>query len=148
MHRLKTIVPWGSLTAAAKKLNLTYYLIIIWLFTFINGSTAPFWALAAFSVLQSYTQSVRQFGWGVRPSQGLYLHTGQHKHRINAHRHPCLSEIRTHDPPPPPVFERAKTIYALERTATVFGNLIIYLFIIKIRSTDSFIQLYICYFRQ
>jgi hypothetical protein len=28
--------------------------------------------------------------WGISPSQGRYLHTGQHKHRINAHRHPCL----------------------------------------------------------
>jgi hypothetical protein len=40
-------------------------------------------------------------------SQGLYLNTGQHKHRINAHARPrvythtpniyALSEIRTHD---------------------------------------------------
>jgi hypothetical protein len=29
----------------------------------------------------------------ISPSQGRYLHTGQHKHRINA-----LSGIRTHDP--------------------------------------------------
>jgi hypothetical protein len=28
--------------------------------------------------------------WTISPSQGRYLHTGQHKHRINAHRHPCL----------------------------------------------------------
>jgi hypothetical protein len=27
---------------------------------------------------------------GISPSQGMYLHTGQHKHRINAHRHPCF----------------------------------------------------------
>jgi hypothetical protein len=26
----------------------------------------------------------------MRPSQGSYLHTGQHKHRINAHRHSYL----------------------------------------------------------
>jgi hypothetical protein len=29
-------------------------------------------------------------GGGVIPSQGRYLHTEQHKHRINAHRHSCL----------------------------------------------------------
>jgi hypothetical protein len=27
---------------------------------------------------------------GISQSQGRYLHTEQHKHRINAHRHPCL----------------------------------------------------------
>jgi hypothetical protein len=33
------------------------------------------------------------------PSQGLYLNTGQHKHRINAHTDiHALSEIRIHDP--------------------------------------------------
>jgi hypothetical protein len=27
---------------------------------------------------------------GISPSQGRYLPTERHKHRINAHRHPCL----------------------------------------------------------
>jgi hypothetical protein len=36
------------------------------------------------------TQSVGLLGRGISPSQGSYLHTGQHKHRINANRHPCL----------------------------------------------------------
>jgi hypothetical protein len=27
---------------------------------------------------------------GISPSQGLNQHTGQHKHRIKAHRRPCL----------------------------------------------------------
>jgi hypothetical protein len=40
-------------------------------------------------------------GRGINPSQGLYLHTGQHKHRINIHTltpniH-ARSGIRTHD---------------------------------------------------
>jgi hypothetical protein len=35
----------------------------------------------------------------ISPSQGCYLHTGQHKHRINAHTDiHALSGIRTHDP--------------------------------------------------
>jgi hypothetical protein len=38
----------------------------------------------------TYTQSVGLLGRGFSPSQGRYLHTGQHEHRINAHRHPCL----------------------------------------------------------
>jgi hypothetical protein len=37
-----------------------------------------------------YTQSVELLGRGISPSQGRYLHTQQQKHRINAHRHPCL----------------------------------------------------------
>jgi hypothetical protein len=53
-------------------------------------STALCWALADFSVSWSYTQSVGPLGRGFGPSQGRYLHTGQHKHRINAHRHPCF----------------------------------------------------------
>jgi hypothetical protein len=58
------------------------------------------WALAAFSVSWSCTQSVGPLGRGISRSQGLYLHTGQHKHRISAYNTDihALSEIRTHDP--------------------------------------------------
>jgi hypothetical protein len=65
-----------------------------------HGSTGFCWALAAFSVSSSYTQWIGLLGRGISPSQGLYLHTEQHKHRINVH---CtdihaLSGIRTYDP--------------------------------------------------
>jgi hypothetical protein len=36
-----------------------------------------------------FSQTVGLLGRGISPSQGRYLHTGQHNHRINAHRHPC-----------------------------------------------------------
>jgi hypothetical protein len=36
------------------------------------------------------TQSVGLLGRRISLSQGHYLHTGQHKHRINGHRYPCL----------------------------------------------------------
>jgi hypothetical protein len=64
------------------------------------GSTALRWALDAFSISLSYTQSVELLGRGISPSQGRYLHTEQHKHRINAHNTDihALSWIRTHDP--------------------------------------------------
>jgi hypothetical protein len=42
-----------------------------------------------FNFLISYTVG-KLLGREKRPSQGRYLHTVQHKHRINAHRHPCL----------------------------------------------------------
>jgi hypothetical protein len=62
--------------------------------------TALFWALAAFSVYWSYTQSIWLLGRRISLSQGRYLHTEQHKHRINAHNTdiPALSGIWTPDP--------------------------------------------------
>jgi hypothetical protein len=52
-----------------------------------------------FSFVIIFTQTVGLLGRVICPSQGRYLHTGQHKHRINVQRdvHP-LSGIRTHDP--------------------------------------------------
>jgi hypothetical protein len=43
-----------------------------------------------FSYVIFFKQTVGFLGRGISPSQGRYLHTGQHKHRIDAHRHPCL----------------------------------------------------------
>jgi hypothetical protein len=37
-----------------------------------------------------FSQLVWLLGWGISPTQGLYLHTGQHMHRKNADTHPCL----------------------------------------------------------
>jgi hypothetical protein len=49
-----------------------------------------------FRFLIFYT--VSRASWtGIGPLQGLYLHTEQHKHRINAHRHHYLKWIRTQD---------------------------------------------------
>jgi hypothetical protein len=64
------------------------------------GSAALCWALAAFSVAWSYTLLVGLLGRGISLSQVLYLHTKQHKHRINPHKTDihALSEIRTYDP--------------------------------------------------
>jgi hypothetical protein len=43
-----------------------------------------------FQFLDLFTQSVGLLGRGISPSQGLYLHIGQHKHTINKKGHPCL----------------------------------------------------------
>jgi hypothetical protein len=54
------------------------------------------------------------------PSQGRYLHTGQDKHRINAHTDThALSGILSHDPS-----VRASAVYALDRAAIVIGLLL------------------------
>jgi hypothetical protein len=49
----------------------------------------------SFSIL---LQSLGLLGWGISPSQGLYLHIEQHKHIINVHNRDmnALSGIRTH----------------------------------------------------
>jgi hypothetical protein len=63
-------------------------------------STVLCWTLAAFSVSWSYTQSVGLLEQGIGPSQGHYLHIGEHKPRINAQNSDicALSGIRAHDP--------------------------------------------------
>jgi hypothetical protein len=69
------------------------YVIFIWLYS-------PLLDLGRFPSFLYFTQSVGFFGRGISPSQGLYLHTVQHKRRINAHNTDihALSGIRTHDP--------------------------------------------------
>jgi hypothetical protein len=57
--------------------------------SFINGSTAIGPGLF-FSFVIFFTQTVGRLGRRNSPSQGRYLHTEQHKHRINVRRHPCL----------------------------------------------------------
>jgi hypothetical protein len=88
------------------------------LYTFLisRSSTALCWTLADFSVSWS-TQSVGLLGREISRSQGLYLHTEQHKHRINAHTY--LLEVGLE--PMIPAFERAKRVHALDRAVTVIG---------------------------
>jgi hypothetical protein len=59
--------------------------------------------------------SMLSFVRAISPSQGSYLHTEQHKHWINAHK---TSMTRVGFEPTMPVFERAKTVHALDRMAT------------------------------
>jgi hypothetical protein len=56
-------------------------------------------------------QTVELLGRVISSSQGLYLNTGQQKHRINTYT------------PTIPASERAKTVHALDRSATVTGLL-------------------------
>jgi hypothetical protein len=68
-----------------------------------------------------FSQTGGLLGRMTRPSQGRYLNTGQHKHRINAYTHqtsmpwvglePTITESK-----------RAKTAHALDRAATVTGS--------------------------
>jgi hypothetical protein len=51
----------------------------------------------------------------ISPWQGIYLHTEQHKHKINAHNTNIhvLRKVRTHDPS----VRANKAVYALDRAA-------------------------------
>jgi hypothetical protein len=60
-----------------------YLSIYLWLYSTLSG-------LGRFFNFLIFTQSVGYPEQGTSPTQGCYLYTGQHKHRINAHRHPCL----------------------------------------------------------
>jgi hypothetical protein len=68
---------------------------------FFSGSSSTFRAQVFIQFLNLFSQTVVLLGRVIRPSQGLYLNTGQHKHRINAYTHQRsmpLSGIRTHYP--------------------------------------------------
>jgi hypothetical protein len=83
---------------------------------FFNGSSSPFRALASY-----FSQTVGLLGGVISSSQGRYIHTGQHKHRINACTQqtfmPCVGFEPTIT-----ASERAKTFHALDRAATVTGS--------------------------
>jgi hypothetical protein len=68
---------------------------------FFPVSLLPLWSIGLISQFLDHSQSVGLLGQVISSSQGLYLNTGQHKHR-KTHTHTsniqALSEIRTHDP--------------------------------------------------
>jgi hypothetical protein len=72
------------------------------------------WPLVQFR--NPFTQTVGLLGRVIGPSQGRCLHTGQHKHRVNAHKDvDVLTVIRTHDP-------SVRASKTLDRTPTVIGD--------------------------
>jgi hypothetical protein len=102
------------------------YLFIRWnlrcyCYNYYYGSTALCWALAASSVSWSYTQSVGILGRMISPSQFLYLHAEQHKQNKRTQ----TSMHRVGLEPMIPVFQRAKTVHALDRAATVIQETVI-----------------------
>jgi hypothetical protein len=73
------------------------------------------------SVSWSFLQMVGLFGRVISSSQGLYLNTGQHKHRINTHTHQTSVPWVGFEPTIP-ASERAKTVHTLDRSAPVTGG--------------------------
>jgi hypothetical protein len=78
----------------------------------------PLWSIGLIS------QFLDHFTDGRTPwtsdQQGLYLNTGQHKHRIKEYTYQT-SMLFVRFEPTIPAFERAKTVHALDRPATVTG---------------------------
>jgi hypothetical protein len=79
------------------------------------------WALASFFSFMIILQTVELLGRVISSSQGLYLNTGQHKHKVNTYT------LQTYMPfvgfePTIPASERAKTVRVLDRSATVTGR--------------------------
>jgi hypothetical protein len=92
MHQLT--LPWVNEDLTMLLLFLLLLLLLLLLFY------SPFLGLCRFFSFL-ILHRVGRTPWTVdQPSQGLYLQTGQHKHRINAHNTDiqALSGIQTHDP--------------------------------------------------
>jgi hypothetical protein len=92
---------------------------IIFIHSFINQwiyspsmGPGPF-----FSFVIIFTQSAELFGRVISPSQGRYLHTGQHKQNKRTQ----TSMLRMGFESTNPAFEGAKAVHASHRAATVIG---------------------------
>jgi hypothetical protein len=68
-----------------------------------------------------FSQTVGLLGRVISSSQGRYLNTGQHKHRINTYTYQTSMPWVGFEPTIP-ASERAKAFHALDRAATVTGE--------------------------
>jgi hypothetical protein len=88
---------------------------------FFSLTLQPPWALASAFNFMIILQTVGLLVRVISSSQGLYLNTGQHKHRINTYTHqtsmPCVGFE-----PMITASELAKTFHALDCSATVIGS--------------------------
>jgi hypothetical protein len=115
---VRVVKSW-RLQWAGRKTRKAFTILDRYRLFFFNGSSSPLRAQASYSVPWSFfPQTVGHLGRVISPSQGRYLNIGQHKHRINAYTHqtsvPWVG-FETTIPTP----ERAKTVHALDRAATV-----------------------------
>jgi hypothetical protein len=65
-------------------------------------------------------QTIGLLGRVISSSQVLYLNTGQHKHRMNTYTYQTFMPFMGFEPTIP-ASERAKTVHALKRSATMTG---------------------------
>jgi hypothetical protein len=94
----------------------------IWFFSFLLlpfGSLLPLCSIGLISQFLHHSQTVGLLGRVISSTQGLYLKRGQRKQK-NAHTHQT-SMTWVGFEPKIPASERAKTVHALDRSATVTG---------------------------
>jgi hypothetical protein len=84
---------------------------------YLSTPLQPYVGPRPFFNILIYTQSVGFLGRRISLLQSRYLHTEQHIHRLNPHRYPC------HEWDSNQMFERAKTVHALDRAASLIGIL-------------------------
>jgi hypothetical protein len=98
----------------------TWWIIIIFFCHCLCSPLGPWPLIFSFMII---LQTVGLLGRVISSSQGLYLNTGQHKHRINIFTHQTFI-LWVGFKPTISASERAKTVQVLDRSATVNGIII------------------------
>jgi hypothetical protein len=110
------------------------------IFYWLYSPLGPWSPIFSFMII---LQTVGLFRRVISSSQGLYLNTEQHKHKINTYTYqtfmPCVGFE-----PTIPASERAKTVHALDRSATVTGHLVLESFVIWRNKLAAVITLLTC----
>jgi hypothetical protein len=88
---------------------------------FFHWLYSSLWPWPLYFSFMIILQTVGLLGRVISSSQGLYLNTGQHKHRINICTHQT-SMLCVGFEPMVPASEGAKTVHALDCSATVTGK--------------------------
>jgi hypothetical protein len=114
-HCHSTSDPWQSSpnrwrTSKAHNKKLTFSRVTL------SSPVAP--SLFHFSFLILW-QLIKLLGRGISPSQACYLQKTTKKNRLHVDKYPCF-ELGFE--PTIPVFERAKTVHALDRAAAEIGS--------------------------
>jgi hypothetical protein len=88
---------WFRELTVCQHRNLCHASIVFSFFLYVSTTLVDLGLF--FSFLTLYTADRTPWTWD-NPSQGRYIHTGQHKHRINSHNTDIhsLGGIRKHDP--------------------------------------------------
>jgi hypothetical protein len=90
---LKIKIRFGNILLCMPRSNSFEFLDNVLYSIFFLLALQPPWALASSFRFTIILQTVGFLGRGISSSQGLYLNTRQHKHRINIYthtKHPCI----------------------------------------------------------
>jgi hypothetical protein len=108
-----------SRTTSDRQLELRCFCLYYYFFLLLYSPLGPWPLLFSFMII---LQTVGLLGRVISSSQGFYLNTGQHTHRINASTHQTSMPFVGFEPTIP-ASERAKTVHALDLSGTVTGIL-------------------------